>query len=342
LQHGRLIFARGLRWAHRSLFLNGIFSYASAVIWFAFVVVSTYQAVADVFFPVDYFPHGRSLFPDWPVWDPSKAITLAGVTAVVLFVPKVLGILYVLAKRQVRGFGGFFRLMLSVLLEIVFSTLMAPIRMVFHTRFVVLNLLGRTVEWKSAPRDDEETGWLEAIRRHAVDALIALAWGAALYRFDPSYFWWITPILGALVLSVPLSVITSRVRFGDRVRKWGLFVIPEETQPPEILREFDAHWRAAREAAGPREPDHVFAAALRDPEPWALHLAVMRRKRRNFSKEIIDARYATAVRAASAGPAALSARERMTLLEDAGLMTFVHEGLWALPDGDGAERWGLA
>ena len=141
LQHSRLIFARGLRWAHRSLFLNGIFSYASAVIWFAFVVVSTYQAVADVFFPVDYFPHGRSLFPDWPVWDPSKAITLAGVTAVVLFVPKVLGVLYVIAKRQVHGFGGFFRLITSVLLEIVFSTLMAPIRMVFHTRFVVLESL---------------------------------------------------------------------------------------------------------------------------------------------------------------------------------------------------------
>lgn len=342
LQHGRLIFARGLRWAHRSLFLNGIFSYASAVIWFAFVVVSTYQAVADVLFPVDYFPHGRSLFPEWPVWDPMKAMTLTGVTAVVLFVPKVLGVLYVIAKRQVRGFGGILRLVASVLLEIVFSTLMAPIRMVFHTRFVVLNLLGRTVAWKSAPRDDEETGWLEATRRHAVDAVIALAWGAALYRFDPSFFWWITPILGALVLSVPLSVLTSRVGLGDRVRKLGLFVIPEETAPPPILREFDTHWRAAREAAGPRDPDQVFAAALRDPEPWALHLAMMRRQPRCFSQGIIDSRYATAVRAATEGPAGLGPEERRILLEDARLVTFVHEGIWALPDGDSAERWGLA
>ena len=65
-------------------------------------------------------------------------------------------------------------------------------------------------------------------------------------------------------------------------------------------------------------------------------------KQRCFSKEIIDARYATAVRAATEGPAGLGPRERMTLLEDAGLMTFVHEGVWALPDGDSAERWGLA
>jgi membrane glycosyltransferase len=230
----------------------------------------------------------------------------------------------------------------SVLLEIVFSTLMAPIRMVFHTRFVVLNLVGRTVEWKSAPRDDEETGWLEAMRRHAVDAVIALAWGAALYRFDPSFFWWITPILGALVLSVPLSVLTSRVGLGDRVRRLGLFTIPEETQPPAILREFDARWRSARDAAGPRDSDRVFAAVLRDPAPWALHLAMMRRKPRRFSKSIVDARYATAVRAATEGPAGLGPRDRKILLEDAALMTFVHEGVWALPDGDSAERWGLA
>ena len=80
-------------------------------------------------------------------------------------------------------------------------------------------------------------------------------------------------------------------------------MIPEETEPVEILREFTTHWQAARDAAGPRDADAVFAAALRDPEPWALHLAMMRRKQRCFSKDIIDARYATAVRAATEGPA---------------------------------------
>ena len=71
------------------------------------------------------------------------------------------------------------------------------------------------------------------------------------------------------MLSVPLSVLTSRVDLGDRVRRLGLFSIPEETRPCEVLREFQGHWEAARASAGPRDPDQVFTAALRDPEPWA-------------------------------------------------------------------------
>jgi membrane glycosyltransferase len=232
--------------------------------------------------------------------------------------------------------------LLSALFEVVFSTLMAPIRMVFHTRFVVLNLLGRTVEWKSAPREDEETGWGEALRRHALDSTLASAWAIALYLLEPGYFWWITPILGALALSVPLSVLTSRAKLGDRVRKLGLFVIPEERSPPQELREFAAHHAELRAVAGPSDPDEVFVAAVRDPGPWGLHLAMMRHHPRRLRKEITDARYATALRAVTEGPSGLGPRERRVILADPAIMTLVHEGVWSLPDGESAARWGLA
>jgi membrane glycosyltransferase len=305
-------------------------------------VVSTYEAVADVFFPVNYFPRERMLFPEWPVWKPTQAIILTCVTAVVLFVPKVLGILAAVITGAARGFGGAVRLVLSALLEVVFSTLMAPIRMVFHTRFVVLNLLGRTVEWKSAPREDEATSWGEAIRRHVVDSTLASVWAIALYLLEPGYFWWITPILGSLAVSVPLSVVTSRVDLGDRVRKLGLFMIPEETAPPQELRDFSARYEELHAAAGPADPNEVFAAAVRDPGPWALHLAMMRHHPRRLRKDITDTRYATALRAVTEGPDGLGMRERRIILADPAIMTFVHEGVWSLPDGESAARWGLA
>jgi membrane glycosyltransferase len=342
IQHLRLMFARGFKGGHRALFLNGVFSYVSAAVWFVFLVVSTYEAVADVFFPVNYFPRERMLFPEWPVWKPAQAIVLTCVTAVVLFMPKVLGILAAVLTGSARGFGGVIRLVVSALLEVVFSALMAPIRMVFHTRFVVLNLLGRTVEWKSAPREDEETSWGEAVRRHAVDSTLASVWAIALYLLDPGYFWWITPILGALAVSVPLSVLTSRVKLGDRIRKLGLFAIPEETSPPQVLRDFTERYEELHAAAGAMDPDEVFAAAVRDPGPWALHLAMMRHRPRRLRKDITDARYATALRAVSQGPAGLGPRERRVILADPALMTFVHEGVWSLPDGQSAARWGLA
>ena len=85
----------------------------------------------------------------------------------------------------------------------------APIRMVFHSRFVVQNLIGRTVPWHSQEREDAETGWREAVRHHGLDTLFASAWGAGLYWLNPAYFWWVTPIIVALILSVPLSVFAT-------------------------------------------------------------------------------------------------------------------------------------
>ena len=233
LQHLRLLFTEGLFGAHRALFLNGVFSYVSAALWFGFLSLSTVEAIDNALRAPDYFPHGPSLFPEWPIWRPDWAMWLMAVIGVLLFLPKLLAILLIwLGRREARAYGGLARLSLSVLLEILVSSLLAPIRMAFHTRFVLTNLLGRTVGWGSSGREEAETGWSQALRHHGFDSLVASVWGAGLYWLNPGYFWWVTPIIGALLLSVPLSVVLSRVRLGDVTRRWGFFRIPEETVPP--------------------------------------------------------------------------------------------------------------
>ena len=232
IQHLRLLFTEGLRGAHRALFLNGVLSYVSAGLWFSFLALSTSEAIRQAVREPVYFPPGPSLFPEWPVWRPDWAIALAGVTAAILFLPKVLAILLVVARGGARAFGGAGQLVASALLEVIVSTLLAPVRMVFHTRFVFSNLLGRTVTWSSPLRGDRETTWGEAVRFHALDTLWASAWAISVFALNPSYFWWLTPIVTALVLSVPVSVWTSRVGLGERTRAAGLFLIPEESSPP--------------------------------------------------------------------------------------------------------------
>ena len=145
------------------------------------------------------------------------------VTGMILFLPKVLSIVLIAVKgrRSTRAYGGVIRLTLSVVLEILLSSLLAPIRMVFHSRFVLQNLIGRTVTWGSQEREDAETRWREAIRYHGLDTIFASAWGIGLYWLNPSYFWWVTPIITALILSIPTSVLASRVRLGDRARARG-------------------------------------------------------------------------------------------------------------------------
>ena len=342
LQHLRLLFTEGLFGAHRALFINGVLSYVSALLWFAFLTLSTAEAIQNALREPEYFPHGRSLFPEWPIWRPDWALYLVGVTGMILFLPKLLSILMIAIRAPgAKNYGGVFRLTLSVLMEILVSSLLAPIRMVFHSRFVLQNLLGRTVTWRSQGREDAETGWGEALRHHGVDTLVASAWGSGLYWLNPGYFWWVTPIIGALILSVPLSVLASRVRLGDRARAWRLFVIPEETALPQELHDMHENLRAAQLAAAqlPEGECEGFVRAAVDPFVNALHRVLLRRGR-SLRPSIRAARRALLERALAEGPAALNERQRRVVLSDPDMTTELHYRVWELADRPRAARWG--
>ena len=342
LQHLRLLFTEGLFGAHRMLFLNGALSYVSALLWFVFLVLSTVEAILNVLAEPDYFPHGPSLFPEWPIWRPDWAIALMGVIGMILFLPKVLAIaMLAVGRGRARGYGGVLRLIASVVLEVVTSSLLAPIRMVFHSRYVLLNLLGRTVGWKSSGRDDAETSWREAFRHHAADSLFASAWGGALYWLNPDFFWWTTPIIGALLLSIPVSVFTSNLHLGDLTRRWGLFRIPEEVEPPPELRDLQAFHEAglAKMRALPPAERDGFVRAVVDPLVNALHRALLGR-RRSLRAEIRGHRAALVTRSLAEGPHALSAREQRVLLNDPDAVDTLHERVWALGDASAVARWG--
>jgi membrane glycosyltransferase len=213
--------------------------------------------------------------------------------------------------------------------------------MAFHTRFVLTNLLGRTVVWHSSARAESETGWGEALRHHGVDSLVAGGWAAALYWLNPGYFWWVTPIVGALVLSVPLSVVLSRVRFGDLTRRWGLFRIPEESAPPPELRDVAAltDEAEAHRAARPPLERAGFVRAVVDPYVNALHRALLRAPRR-LDATVRAVRRTLVDRAMAEGPDALAVAERRVLLLDPDAVDALHQGTWALEDRGRAARWG--
>jgi membrane glycosyltransferase len=335
LQHLRLVVTRGIAGAHRALFLNGILSYVSALLWFCFLALSSAEAVWQAVRQPEYFPAAHSLFPDWPVWRPDWAIALAVITAAILFLPKILSLVLITLRGESAGFGGVFRLWWSAVLEVLFSAVLAPIRMVFHTRYVLTNLFGYTVTWRSSTREDSETSWTEAVRHHGFDTVVASAWGMAVFWLNPSYFWWLTPIVVGLVLSVPISVLASRVRIGTAARASRLFLIPEETEPPVELADL------ADQLAGERaQPLHRtgFARAIVDPFANAIHRALLRGNRRT-SASIASERRALAEKAVAHGVADLSAADKRALLYDPTTVTELHRAVWAIDDEDHAARW---
>jgi len=235
LQHLRLICADGFRFGHRAIMAMGVMAYASALLWAIFLFLSSAEVIAQQLTLPVYFPYRPSLFPEWPTWHPELTIALLTTTGVLLILPKLLSFVLILKNRASAGYGGALRLAASIALEIIFSTLMAPIRMWFHSKFVLLTLLGREIKWTAQRRNHSETSWGEAVEHHGFSTLFALAWLAGAFYWSPILAGWLLPVSLSLIFSVPLSVYSSRVAPGHAARWFGLFQIPEETRPPQVL-----------------------------------------------------------------------------------------------------------
>jgi len=343
LQHLRLLFTEGLFPAHRVLFLNGAMSYGSALLWFAFLMLSTCEAVLEAVVEPHYFTASKSLFPVWPVWQPMWGMILLLTTAVILFLPKVMSYLILVFKfRRARLFGGAGRLALSVLLEVVFSALLAPIRMLFHSKFVFFTLLGRQIGWGSQQRDDRSTPWGEALRFHGGGALFGLLWGLVAWTYSPKFFWWISPIVIPIVLSVPLSVLTSRTDLGLWLRRRRLLLIPEEVEPEKEIRDV-MEFTQAMEASPTRlglAREAGFARAVVDPGVNALHLALHGSKR-SLHPRIAAQRDQFVRTALEQGPQGLNTRQKLTLLDDPQRLAELHLRIWTLSETDLARQWGV-
>jgi len=132
-------------------------------------------------------------------------------------------------------------------------------------------------------------------------------------------------------------VLASRVRIGEGLRRWRIFVTPEEIDPPKEIRTLDELYELA--PPDRRVPDG-FVRAVVDPGTNAIHQYLLRGPRR-LAPAIREARTATAERALAGGPGVLTPRERRTLLLDAGALEDLHRRVWALDDVHAAARWGL-
>ena len=208
----------------------------------------------------------------------------------------------VAARRGAIASAARARLFASALIEFVHSLLLAPVRMLFHTQFVLAALTGWRLDWKSPPRDDASTPWREAVRRHGVHTLLAIAWIGAILATSAAFPWWLSPILAGLLLAIPLSVYTSRVRIGR-----GLAQPRSDADPGREPRAAASCARRAR--AGRRWPSAWRPCALRSPTPRC-SCASSRRFPRARRREAAKAEAEAARDRAGLARRARSARQR--------------------------------
>ena len=219
------------------------------------------------FIPPDYWPSdGKSLFPQWPVIDPIRAMWVFIGTMALLLVPKLLGVLTVMLDRDKRrGCGGVLGLIGSLLLETLIAGLMAPVVMLTQSIDVVAILLGRDSGWNAQRRDDGGIPFRDIVRLYRRHTILGVLLGVGAWAVSPYLALWMLPVVLGLALAVPLAALTGRRSLGLALRRIGLLRIPEEAHPPEVLRRAAALYQQA----GPGSD--AVAGLLRDPALLAAH-----------------------------------------------------------------------
>ncbi|MDE2465164.1 MAG: glucan biosynthesis glucosyltransferase H, partial [Alphaproteobacteria bacterium] len=165
---------------------------------------------------------------------------------VLLFVPKLLATALVLRNGRLRrAHGGTVSILASVLLENLFSVLLAPIMMLSQTGFVASILMGRNSGWKSQRRDEGGSGWKALVSRFMPHTILGVAAAAFVWKFLPEYVWWLSPVMVGPVLALPLAAMTESVRVGQLAQRYGLFVAPWETGAAPLVEKVQYLVRSA-------------------------------------------------------------------------------------------------
>ncbi|MEQ8179224.1 MAG: glucans biosynthesis glucosyltransferase MdoH, partial [Amphiplicatus sp.] len=248
----------GLKWTSRLHMMTGVMSYLASPSWLLLILVGMALSLQGKFLRPEYFGDETSLFPNWPVIDSARALTLFGVTMAILFAPKIYGLILGLVSRKWRGTVGSVRMIAGVLVEMIISILVAPILMAAQTTAVISILAGKDSGWTPQQRDGGYRA-ADVFRRHAVTMALGVVLLASALIISPVFAAWLAPATIGLIFAGHLSYWTGSRAAGQGFRRAGLLMTPEEIEPPASFRNARDAVRAYADLQAPS-----FAAVLKD------------------------------------------------------------------------------
>jgi len=233
LQHARLVFARGLHGMSRLHLVMGIMGYLASPLWLGSLLLSAAIVLEHEIVGPVYFGNAPSLFPNWPQYNTGHVHALLLVTTLLLFLPKLLALVLSL-RAPAPAYGGRLALTASVVLETLFSALLAPVMMLFHSLFMLGILAGRAVGWPPQARGERGMPWALALGRHGGQVALGAAAVVVMGYWAPAFLYWLLPVVAGLVLAPLLAVYSSRRDLGIAARRWRMFMTPEEKREERV------------------------------------------------------------------------------------------------------------
>ena len=327
LQHMWLIFARKLPFSVRMHLFMGIMAYLGSPLWFLFLALGTWIAWDRHSSQLSQLPFESYAARWFHIDGIQQSIILTAVIFALLFLPKILAVTGAILTPSIRrSFGGIIPLTVGATLETIVSMLLAPSIMAAHTMMVLSIVLGRAVGWGNQNRETDGTSWGDAFRFHAVQTILGLVWAAIAWKISPTFTAWMIPILAGLIFSAPVSVWTSRSRYGRALRKHKILATPEELNPPAVILLADNATAAVDPALDASlDARRGVVAAVVDPYVNGVHVSLLEQS------ELTPPEEALAERCLSEGPTGLSKNELSELLYAAPAMLMMHRAVWLRP-----------
>lgn len=303
LQHMWFLLADNIQSISRVHLVQGILAYGSAPLLVLFVLMGGLQA------GISRFHQQTGPFPS------SSALVLMGLTAWLLFGPKILSVIYLFSRprTEIATYGGRAKVVAGVIMETLFSVLTTPVLVWFHTLFVLKNLEGKVALWNTQTRGGAAPRWRDIAREYWPLPFAGLGLVLVAWLISPTYLAWVSPLLIGLFLAIPVAKLSGEHSLFRR-----FFLTPEELNPPKEL--------TVRYKSQLREGDQFIHAVL-DPFYNAIHVS-LQRGRATDSLDEDDYALGLSARLFEGGPDVLSARERRALLSDGTALAFLHTLIW--------------
>jgi membrane glycosyltransferase len=315
LQHFWFLFARGIGMGNRLQIWIGLMAYLCSPLWLAFLIAGSISAFDRKRFLT--FSAGPE---DLGAIQPADTLLLFVITLVLLFLPRLLG----LASRlpSARRYGGFFRLLVSAFLETLLSILLAPVLMLFHTLFVFQVIFGWQIRWTTQNRSDTGLAFTHCLVLYGWQSCLGLIGQVAAWYYLDTSSYWLLPIFAGWILAPVTAWLTASAAVGKKLRDWGLFLIPEESEvPPELKGLAEENTETSTAPLWPQ--------ALLSPYIQAIHLSMVRQRSAGSGEKPASSLVALRERLITEGPAGLSPKEKMRILWDVETVFWLHRELWS-------------
>jgi membrane glycosyltransferase len=219
LQHCRLLFAPSLGWGRIHL-LIGIMHVATSIAWCLLALL--------VLAATHFQREGAGLESLW--MEIEFALVLLAIA------PRLLSLVCLTVSPSLRAsLGGGPAAFASAIIDTLITILVAPARILIRTNACIDVILRRDSGWTASRRKIDPLSWRQVFLYHRGHALTGAVFIALVAGYGPTLLATVLPLMGSLIVIVPLSKVLGSTKLADCSLSIGLFVIPEEKAPSPLI-----------------------------------------------------------------------------------------------------------